>query len=167
MVLLETPGSPLKRLPSRVNQSWVFPTQLLTSVLLKPAPCVLVSMFMCLVCCLGGALSQKMCICISACKDSICTCVYSWEFVCTHDTSLVPVMCCGVALSSRALLSGCSSFAIQFVCLAVLLRFYRCMALYMLLCYLCLQLVFFMHCTFCVQPSCPTCMHCSEFTVAA
>lgn len=151
---------------------------LLTSVLVKSVPDVFVPMCMYLhvslcQCVAWVELSRKHCLHISACTCCICICMqlFTIECVCMHDVSLLLVTCGGVVF----LLVCCCSFSWELVRLSVVACFSCCMALYLLLCYLSLQLVFGWHQTvfcsgvhrLCVQPSCSTCTHCSEFAVAA
>lgn len=70
------------------------------------------------------------------------------ESVCMHGISLLPLMCSCVGSSFCALVSSCSYSAQPSFCLSMLhcfvlfLLFSCCTALYVLLCYLCFQLVF-------------------------
>lgn len=133
---------------------------------LLPCPCI--------ECCLNGALSQK-CLYISACTKYLQVSVYKSmpaSVLCMHNTSLLLVMCSSPVFRFCANVSCCSSSADPSFCLSVPLCCSCCTALNMLLCYLCLQLVFGRHHTVfcpdsrcpCVQPSPSTCVHCPEFT---
>lgn len=100
----------------------------------------------------GWSFVTKLC---SACTRSVC--IRVWACVCMHDTSLLPP-----CVQRRCTLLLCPCIPLFLFCepvlslrLPVMLCTSCCMALYMPLCYLCLQLVFgWLHTASCPETCC-------------